>query len=351
MISKASLSDSENDYSSGHEKVINNYPLKSFIWIIHDYYNNGLIFTIEKEYKKGGDGKINWSRTFKTIPFSNSDAFIYMDLVAEQKSRTDDILTFIHEYCLKTAIREIGWIFGCKNPGKITDLTVAQKKYYEQFLLKERMRTFSDRKKILIEHLLRIVRYSLGKNDHLDRSEIGTYRFYNVWEKMIQKVYGNKPLEEFFPNAIWCIDDIEKDGPSLRPDTVMEILLNDKKYLYILDAKYYRYGLHNDMNQLPGSSDVQKQITYGDHAMLRHKEYGGRIKSAFVLPFCSDSEEKIRVVGHAKSNWLNEHKSHQYVYLVLMDAEYLIDNYLTDEHCGRYLEEMADLIEEYSLRI
>ena len=106
---------------------------------------------------------------------------------------------------------------------------------------------------------------------------------------------------------------------------------------------------HTNRDLLPGSSDVQKQITYGDHAFLRHKEYGGRIKSAFVLPFCSDTQNNVRVVGYAESNWRDNSRNHQCVYLVLMDTEYIIDAFIAGSRCGKYTEEIVGIIEKYQL--
>ena len=346
LITLAAPSAYENNFSSRFGRKADSIPLKSFIWLIKDYSDNGLIFSIEKRYKEGGNGRTNWARTFKNIPLPTQNGSIYLDLTAEYKTKTDNMLTIIHEYCLKLAYREIGWLFGYNNSIKIEELTDAQKVFYERYLLREQNCVFDDRKKILINHLLRILRYSIGKKDFSDKSEVGTYKFSHVWERMIQKVYGNKPLDEFFPNAIWHINGVVKDGSRLRPDTVMEYVDGEKKRLYILDAKYYRFGLYNDINLLPGSSDVQKQITYGDHAMLRHGEYEGRIKNAFVLPFRSDSDEKIQVVGYAESNWRENENSYQRVYVLLMDTEYLIRAFIAGEHGGKHFEEIMENIEK-----
>ncbi len=345
LVASASPSRLEEKYSSNYGERMNDYPLKSYIWLIKDFFDNGLITSFEKIIKGTGAGRINWSHTFKKPPFLASNGFVYLDLATECKTKTEDTLTLIHDYCLRIALREIGWFFDIKNlPKKIDELTDNQKLYYERCLLKEQDQAFSDHKKILLCHLLRILKHSIGKKDFNDKSEIGTYKFSYIWEQMIQKVYGNKPLEQFFPNAIWHIKGAVKDGPRLRPDTVMEYIDDGKKKLYILDAKYYRYGLYDNDNLLPGSSDVQKQITYGDHAKLRHEEYDGRIKNAFILPFCSTSEKKILNVGHAESNWRENNESHQQVHLLLMDSEYLINKFLNNQREEKSIEEMARIV-------
>lgn len=346
LVTLSASSYNEDSFSSEANEKTNKYPLKSFLWLVKDYFDNGLITAVEKLYQKNGNGRISWSRTFKTTPFLMQKKLFYLDLTTEYKAKTDDVLTFIHDYCLRIALREIGWIFGIRNtPCIISELTDNQKLYYERCLLREQNRTFNDHKKVLIRHLLRVLKHSLGKKDYSDRSEIGTYKFCHVWEKMIQEVYGNKPLNEFFPNAIWHIKGVVKDSSHLRPDTVMEYDNRGEKRLYILDAKYYKYGIYDNIDLLPGSSDVQKQITYGDHAKYRHAEYEGRIKNAFILPFCSCFMDKVQNIGYAESNWREGEDSHQKVHLILIDSEYLIDAFLAGKHGGVYMDEIARVID------
>jgi hypothetical protein len=128
----------------------------------------------------------------------------------------------------------------------------------------------------------------------------------------------------------------------------MEYSTSAGKNLLILDAKYYKYGLYgNCFELLPGSSDVQKQITYGDHAKLRHKEYDGRIENAFVLPFHSDSKEKIKTAGYAESSWRDNRDSYQRVYLLLMDTDYLIESFLAGQAKKNKQKEIVDIIERF----
>ena len=260
LISIAAQSEQSNSFSTNSNLRTGNYPFLSYIWLIKDYYDNGLSFSLKKNYEMDGSGRINWLRTFKKKPLPTQDGFIYLNLIAEQKTKTSNLLSIIHNYCLNIAFSEIGWLFEDKKFKKVDALSNSQILFYEQYLLKEQNVTFNDHKKTLINHLLRILRFSIGKKDYYGRFEIGTYSFYHVWEKMIQKVYANKPLDEFFPNAIWHIGETTKNGSKLRPDAVMEYDRINKKTLYILDAKYYKFGLFRDNpDYLPGSSDVQKQ--------------------------------------------------------------------------------------------
>ena len=59
----------------------------------------------------------------------------------------------------------------------------------------------------------------------------------------------------------------------LKPDSVM--ITND--HIYILDAKYYKYGQTKNPKDLPKSASINKQITYGEYVAENEKfdyEYG-----------------------------------------------------------------------------
>ena len=74
-------------------------------------------------------------------------------------------------------------------------------------------------------------------------------------------VFGESNKDIYFPHAKWHIINREKtESSALEPDTVMK--LNGK--FYILDAKYYKFGITGLPMHLPATSSIQKQITYGD---------------------------------------------------------------------------------------
>lgn len=66
------------------------------------------------------------------------------------------------------------------------------------------------------------------------------------------------------------------------PDTVM--LYNGK--VYILDAKYYRYGNTHKPEHLPDSSSINKQITYGEYIQSMGIE-NDSLFNAFLMPYNS----------------------------------------------------------------
>ncbi|MBR3252459.1 LlaJI family restriction endonuclease [Candidatus Saccharibacteria bacterium] len=329
VLSSASASNSLLDFSQdflGSSKD----PFNSFLWVLQDFDKNGLYNLKTKELIKGYKGKINWKRTFDSVPFVLDGDLIYLEPVAEKSSSVDTIITMIHKYCLALSIEKIGWIFGLENTETISELSESEKRYYEYVLLKELRKTFDDRRKILLSHLLRIVNGAIGDAQFADHSELGTYKFSRVWEYMIQRVYGNLPLDEFFPSATWhLLDQGSFKSSELRPDTVLEL----DGVLYILDAKYYKFGVsRSGADSLPASDSIQKQITYGDHAALKFsRRFSKGIRNAFVVPFCGSEGINIEYAGYATAAWRETDREddmeYRKVHLLLLDTEYLIRKY------------------------
>ena len=299
-------------------------PLNSCVWLIEDYLKNGLYLVREKTFAREEFGKINWRRTFKAQPLPARNSFVYLKPVIEKRTRTDNFLTEIQKYCLDLSLHEIGWLFNLPEPKNFRDISRAEKVYFENLCLRELKSSFDDRKKILINHLLRILRFSLGKKTLEDFSEVGTYEFHQVWESMIDKVFGTEDQERFFPSASWILADGEHETSKLRPDTVMRLGIN----LYILDAKYYKFGVTKNPADLPSSGSIQKQITYGDHARHHFGANFREIKNAFLLP-THNPTTWLEYKGFAKSNWLENNKEYQKIHLLLLNTNELIKLYLS----------------------
>jgi len=349
VVSIASRSDLNRELSFDAKGNMGRMPVNSYIWVINDYAENGLYSATMKTFRRDQFGRINWKRTFKTQSSLTNDSFIYLEPVIEVKTRTDNLLTAIHHYCLQVAAEKVGWLFGMSNATKFRDVTENQKLYFERSLLRELRVSFDDRKKILLNHLLRIVRSALGEQVVAGKFELGTYEFHYAWEYMIQAVYGNLPLGDFFPQAQWCIGDgMPRKSSSLRPDTVMTIRRGGGDALFIIDAKYYKYGMTRNFHDLPNSNSIQKQITYGDHAKLRHGDRFCEIMNLFLIPFANDGEEKMKYVGYAESDWRENQDAYQKVHCVLMDTRYLIDLYFGRKNDDETRGELASILNERS---
>ena len=177
----------------------------------------------------------------------------------------------------------------------------------------------------------------------------GTYRFEYVWEKMIDKVFGIENKADYFPKTSWWIDKTKHENASLEPDTIMISGTN----VYILDAKYYKYGVTGNTRDLPESTSINKQITYGEYVATEKrfkKEHGDnmRVYNAFLMPFdslkrkCPDNSQMLKI-GEAISNWKDNSEEYQKIQGILIDVKSLMSINVRQEM--NEIEKLAKLIE------
>ena len=330
-------SDSKYSLNNGKDKEI---PINSFLWIIDDYLNNGLYTDKEKIYKKGKNGKINWKKTLNTKFYISNNSAIYLDPYVEKNTLEDNIITDIHAYCLGVSIDYIGWIFG-NIPRPNNNIKVEHIAYYVSIINKELIQSFDDKKKTLLMNLKMILEMS-GGDYKIKMKNIGTNSYEYIWEYMVNSVYGNLDPKLYFPNSKYHLigfdDDIESS--SLRPDTVLEV----EKDLYILDSKYYKYGITKNPSDLPSTDSIQKQITYGDHAKNKIQKHE-KIFNAFIIPYNKHNnkfglEKNIEYVGFAESSWRNSKELYDHISVILIDTKFLIDCYnkQTDNDISNWLQ-------------
>jgi hypothetical protein len=194
----------------------------------------------------------------------------------------NNLLTQIHKYCVYQSLYRFGWLFLSSAYLPPKPLIPYNKKLFVSVLKKALNSTYNDLKRRLFESMLNIILENEDVGD-LDNLSIGVNSFEGVWERMIDHVFGEENKEDYFPHGEWYIlrnDHIEKSS-ALEPDTIM-------KYggkIYVLDAKYYRFGLTGHAGDLPATSSIQKQITYGKYIAASKKEVSvNNVYNAFVMP-------------------------------------------------------------------
>ena len=331
-LCKNNDTDCDYDYNHGCNDEI---PINSYLWLLNDYLNNGLYCVNEKKYMISQKGKINWKKTFSTQPYFSNNEIIYLNPIIEYSSKTDNIITEIHAKCINICIKRIGWLFGnfelLEQYG--FDISESCKKNYIDVLRKELSVSFNDKKKILLNHLIRILsdKSSFENNDFLNNMLVSNYN--HAWEVMVRDVFGNIPnLDKFFPDIIWNLKYSKNPKRTMRPDSV--ICSNDK--LYIVDAKYYKYGIVGN-GELPGAEDVDKQITYGEYNSKK-EEYSD-VYNAFVMPYnktCNvfDFNTNIVEVGNVTSDarLLNDVlENYKKIAIILVDTKFLLDLFCNND--------------------
>ncbi len=307
------------------------FSIISYLWILNDYYKNGIWTNKTTKYREGQFGKINWKRTLQQPPFISNGRIVYPNSIVETTVSFNDILSEIHKYCVKSSVDFLGWLYNIRCDFSVDKISAKKKKEYSYILHKELGKTFQDEKRTRLSHMLKIID---GINTDNQSKEIvyGVSSYHYVFERMVDAVFGNQDdLSEFYPQAYWMLEDVNKqEGSSLRPDTVRIV----GKKAYIFDSKYYMFG------KLPTTSDIQKQITYAEYLENQKGYLYSPIKNAFILPYdkskvATTSEENNRAwkyIGYAKTDWKKDTEqgvqpSHYIVYGYYIDTTDLIHRY------------------------
>lgn len=327
------------DMSSYNSQYRNDdvFPLGAYLWMINDYLTYGRYENREKIYVRGNGGRVNWKRTMHSNPIISDGNIIYSDIVTEKRKHKDNILTEIYNFCVQKSIDSIGWLYGISFDANGVDyyrLFKNNKRVYISVINTELTHTFDDYKKTRLQNMKNVI---TGLDDALvNTREIvyGVDSYEYVYERMIDSMFSNiQNIKEFYPSASWdmVLESKPVKSSDLRPDTVM---IKDKK-IYILDAKYYRYGTTFKTKDMPETTSVQKQITYGEFVKKVKAGMYEDVYSAFILPYSKTQNahkdkfnEDMVFVGIGEADWIEQDEtSSRKVVAILLDTKFLIENW------------------------
>ena len=331
----------------------NNFAILSYLWIIKDYLNNGFYVNREKEFKTNQRGKINWKRTMKNQPIISGNNLIYKDIVVEVRNSFDNIIVDIHKYCVKKSIDFIGWLFNLNSKSIITKpFNNTIKNQYLHAIRAEIDKSFDDYKKLRLNHMLKVLEGLDGESNN-DEFVYGVDSYYYIFERMIDSIFGNqKDLKEFNPKANWYLaKDSFKKIPSseLRPDSIL--INNETNIAYILDSKYYRFGITSEAADLPETTSIQKQITYGEYLKKNSNIKVKDIRNAFILPYNMYSNEfntndLIHYIGFSMAEWKeNTENKYESIFAFLIDMKHVIKFWNKHNH-ENDIDTLINLIED-----
>lgn len=304
------------------------FPIQSHIYLIYDFLSRGYYRERESHYNTGIHGKINWSKTIKTQkPYIQDDTAFYLEFVTKENFVTDnELISLIYEYCVYESFQKLGWLFTASMPRK-PRIKYNKKQFIEVVSFKYRQ-TFNDRNKRLFRNMLAILQEEFDPEAPLN-FRYGTNRFEYVWEALIDKVFGIEGKTVYFPKTQWILPEQQFDNASLEPDSIM--LWQDK--IYVLDAKYYKYGATRRPSDLPESTSINKQITYGEYIAETLLNGEDVVYNAFLMPFDAmapmwGGATNLMSIGKAISNWKSNEKmygkKYEKIQGILVDVKYLM---------------------------
>lgn len=301
------------------------FPINAYMIVIQDYLVNGYYTERENIYKSQTHGKVNWGRTVKKEkPIIQNNGVIYTNLQTRlHHTNGEHIITEISKHCVYESMCKFGWFYGLSTPNKPN--SILRKSLFIATLQDRLHKSNKDIDKHLFCAMIDILN-SANENHHNQKNfSFGTKRFEKVWEFLINKTFGTeqgKDKAKYFPKATWyLLDNQSKQSNSLLPDTIM--INND--YLYVIDAKYYRYGITNIPTHLPEVSSIAKQITYAQYIDEKFGKRNLKIRNIFILPFNakSDNLPNYHCSGWSTADWIAD-CDYKNIYIILLDTKYLM---------------------------
>ena len=357
------------------------FPFYAYLSVLQYYLDFGYFVESETIYKKGFSGKISWPRTVKRIKPQvvkdeyGRDQVVYLNLITRKTSyREDNLITLVHKFCVKESAQLIGPLYGVSEKEVEEPELLFDYELFAEVIQDKIAATFNDKHLELFHAMLKMVRY-LGNKENRgeDGSEneplFGVNTFAPVWEAMVDKIFGKLPQgvakDKFNPHLRWndgCrdekLDESEEEivlsdpkRSTLRPDTIMVM----GESVYILDSKYYKYGLTRFNSHLPGAESVCKQMAYAEYVETRLKEipaFAGMtshgVYNAFIMPYCADAGKwdetnakfsekfgetgslKMCRLGYIYGDWKNvkdENRPYHKIHCILLDMKSVMRNY------------------------
>ena len=328
------------------------FPIQAYLNVINYYLDhNGSYYTeTEVTYRVDSRGKTNWPRTIRTVtPMFQGKNIIYLNTVVRDNTpNANRMITLIHKYCVYESFERIGWLYTTNSPE--TAYAPADKNTMVAVLNDKKANTNNDVDKMLFSSMIAMLEFM--DNNTIDKQfYFGTDKFEHVWEKLIDVVFGEPNKSDYFPHGLWTERYGTRKGKpvsALEPDTIM---LYNGKY-YVIDAKYYRYGDQPQfgVGVLPQSSDINKQITYGQFVKRERTPDGSEVYNAFLMPYNRfrnyfGIDALMGNVAEATGDWIPQPETYERIQGIVMDTRYIMKNYQVNHDRDKSL--LSAEIEKY----
>lgn len=287
--------------------------LAVLIFLLQDYYENGVYRNTEEIIESNGTGEILWDKTInETFTYLTNDRPYYFDLQT-RKRVTDDFDYFkrLHECILTRASAELEDA-DLLDLFEITSVNLTDEElddfgevdYVLYRIEKELSAQFNTRKQLILKTMYA---YIAGRSNLYDEeclSLFGTNTFNLVWEGVCTDIIDNKlrvglgtltlpvPLKVEYDSQLKLIDLIEKPlwtatGKTAMDTFIPDLVSIDGEQFIIFDAKYYTPHLEEGETPKgqPGIESIAKQYLY----QLAFKDFivnhgFKKVQNCFLMP-------------------------------------------------------------------
>lgn len=313
-------------------------PIKNIFWLLEDYMTNGIFKETIFNCKKEKHGKIYWNKTIKSMPvYYSNDNFIYLDFVIKNKSYNENyLLTIIHQFCIYQCINYFGWLYNSISPldKPVFNMTLSE---CLNFLYSELLKTNSDYKRSLINNMIEFFQGSSTNFSDKSFKNFSISSFNNVWEDMLRVIFGNEDEKDYYVRAKWnlCCNNATFFCNYLRPD----IILKDNENIYVIDAKYFKYGLTFQEKDLPNSSDISKQFNYSYYIAKKYNIEENLVQDVFLMPFNSKGGDIFKYIGFSTIDNYDRR-----IYAILVDIKTVMKLYTNKNNYDEYKVKLLGLL-------
>lgn len=327
------------------------FPINAYRAVMEFYFSIGGKYYVETDpvFRTSPTGNQDWPRTFgNQTPLvqqsSNGvSSLIYMNFkVKSIMPNENKVITQINKFCVYEAFLKLGWLYVPYMPEKPRNCPDVNTSI--QIIRSKLGNTNDDRKRNLFQGMLDMLEYMDEKKSE-STFYFGTDDFAHVWEKLIDRAFGERNKNKYFPRTRWLLDyGKHKEKHPLMPDSIM--IYNDK--YYVLDAKYYRYGWTGNPDHLPNASSISKQITYGEYLEKAYSIDNDSLFNAFIMPYNMKKnlfglENPIGTIGEAISDWKTNKLNYERIQGIVIDTRYLMYHYIGNPIKSKL--DLADCIE------
>lgn len=325
-----------NENTSLYNGIGDFFPLATALWLLNDYAQNGLYQNTTTNYVSNKNGIINWNKTLKQkTPYIFDNNLFYLDFIT-QKNNIDssNIIMLIQKFIIKNCLNSLGWLFPSLSIDANSSLPYSNNVCIN--LLKKELKIATlDRTKQLLLKMIEFLNNASTSPTTDTLKDYKTKNFEYIWEDMLNYIFGTESPNKYYPQAIWTINSKDYLASNLRPDTI----LNTSQCIYVIDAKYYKFGITKDPKDLPQSADINKQLLYSEHiSNISNK----KTLDAFLLPYNDVKGEVFKVLGSAKIPT----KSRQAKVLgILVDIKTIMQSYIYDTNKTLLKTKLIELID------
>lgn len=349
--------------------------LSVLVYLLDDYYENGLYTKTEDILETNGMGEINWDRTINdTYPIIYDNRPYYAELQTKRKvSDEDNFFKRLHEIIITECSKELNEaglldILGI-NDIELTEESlpdIGETEYILYRLDKELNVQFNTRKQLLLNAIKAYIKNSAKLYDTNTFSLFGTNSFNLVWENVCKYVFDDKldlkikncginnviipqnanykkdsKLKDVIEKPKWCEFTKESSVESvaictadktLIPDLITIKKTEDELTFIIFDAKYYNLEFSgNVLSGQPGIGDITKQYLY----QLAYKDFikaNGikKVKNCFLMPSEENGKDGVVKKGYVCLDMLDA-LGLEYIEYRVLSARKLYELYLNNQ--------------------